>query len=114
MNSNTSPAPALSPYNSFLQAEVDKLRSAGLNRGGLFVLGSLHSEMSALLETRPRRYTPHPGSAETGSLGLSDLMSVFRNQEFGRRRNGSRCGPFSRGAEVLYDAFEAAPVRVRH
>ena len=43
---------ALSPFNSFLQAEVDKLRSAGLNRGGLFVLGSLHSEMSALLEDK--------------------------------------------------------------
>ncbi len=43
---------ALSPFNSFLQAEVDKLRSVGLNRGGLFVLGSLHSEMSALLEDK--------------------------------------------------------------
>src|SRR5262249_20797706 len=35
---------ALRPFNSFLQAEVDQLRNAGLNRGGLFVLGSLHSE----------------------------------------------------------------------
>ena len=42
----------LHPFNSFLQAEVDKLRGAGLNRGGLFVIGSLHPEMSALLEDK--------------------------------------------------------------
>ena len=37
----------MSVFNSFLQAEVDQLRET--QRGGLFVLGSLQSEMNALL-----------------------------------------------------------------
>ena len=45
----------LGSVNSLLQAEVDKLRNAGSNRGGLFVLGSPQSEMSAFSRTRPRR-----------------------------------------------------------
>ena len=40
----------LRPFTSSLQAEIDQLRGRNLDRGGLFVLGSLHSEMSALLE----------------------------------------------------------------
>lgn len=40
-------------FCSFLQAEVDKLAArADSVRGGLIVLGSLHAEMSALLEDR--------------------------------------------------------------
>ena len=39
---------SLSPFTSFLQAEVDKLRNT--NKGGLFVLGSIHTEMTAILE----------------------------------------------------------------
>lgn len=42
----------LHSFNSFLQAEVDKLRSAQLKHGGLFVLGSLQSEMNALLDDK--------------------------------------------------------------
>ncbi|MDA1090212.1 MAG: ATP-binding protein [Proteobacteria bacterium] len=38
----------LSPFTSFLQAEVDKLRDT--KKGGLFVLGSIHTEMTAILE----------------------------------------------------------------
>jgi AAA+ ATPase superfamily predicted ATPase len=41
---------ALSPFTSFLQAEVDKLRDT--TKGGLFVLGSIHTEMTAILEDR--------------------------------------------------------------
>lgn len=41
---------ALSPFASYLQAEVDKLRDN--DRGGLFVLGSIHTEMTAILEDR--------------------------------------------------------------
>ncbi|HER26363.1 MAG TPA: ATP-binding protein, partial [Rhodospirillales bacterium] len=40
----------LSPFTSFLQAEVDKLRDLG--RGGLIVLGSIHTEMIAILDDR--------------------------------------------------------------
>jgi hypothetical protein len=41
---------ALSPFASFLQARVDRLRDS--QAGGLFVLGSIHTEMTALLEDR--------------------------------------------------------------
>lgn len=40
----------LAPFNSFLQAKVDDLRDQ--DRGGLFVLGSIHTEMTAILEDR--------------------------------------------------------------
>src|SRR5207302_4357178 len=43
----------LRPFCSFLQAEVDSLTSkAGQIRGGLIVLGSIHTEMMAILEDR--------------------------------------------------------------
>ena len=43
----------LRPFCSFLQAEVDGLASdAGRVRGGLLVLGSIHTEMRAILEDR--------------------------------------------------------------
>ena len=41
---------ALAPFTSYLQAEVDNLRDTDL--GGLFVLGSIHTEMTAILEDR--------------------------------------------------------------
>ena len=40
----------LRAFNSFLQAQVDELRNLALPHGGLFVLGSLQSEMNALLD----------------------------------------------------------------
>lgn len=43
---------ALAPFCSFLQPEVDRLRGADGANGGLFVLGSIHNEMSAILEDR--------------------------------------------------------------
>lgn len=41
---------ALSPFSSFLQLTVDNLRDT--KTGGLFVLGSIHTEMTAVLEDR--------------------------------------------------------------
>jgi AAA+ ATPase superfamily predicted ATPase len=41
---------SLSPFTSLLQAEVDAL--TGSTRGGIFVLGSIHTELTALLEDR--------------------------------------------------------------
>ena len=41
---------AMAPFTSFLQARVDQLRDQ--ERGGLFVLGSIHTEMMAILEDR--------------------------------------------------------------
>lgn len=43
---------ALYPFCSYLQAEVDRLRSRRDAAGGLFVLGSIHNEMMAVLEDR--------------------------------------------------------------
>ena len=40
----------LAPFQSLLQAEVDRLRDT--TEGGLVVLGSIHTEMSAILEDR--------------------------------------------------------------
>lgn len=40
----------LSPFTSYLQAVVDKLRDSKM--GGLFVLGSIHTEMTAILEDK--------------------------------------------------------------
>ncbi len=41
---------SLSPFASHLQAKIDKLRDT--RKGGLFVLGSIHTEMTAILEDR--------------------------------------------------------------
>lgn len=41
---------SLAPFASYLQSTVDKLRDT--NKGGLFVLGSIHTEMTAILEDR--------------------------------------------------------------
>lgn len=41
---------ALAPFASFLQTKVDRLRDTPA--GGLFVLGSIHTEMTAILEDR--------------------------------------------------------------
>ena len=43
---------ALYPFCSYLQAEVDRLRNQRDAAGGLFVLGSIHNEMMAVLEDR--------------------------------------------------------------
>ena len=42
----------LKSFNSFLQAEIDKLRDSNIKQGGLFVLGSLHADMNQLLEDK--------------------------------------------------------------
>ena len=41
---------SLSPFTSYLQAQVDRLRDS--SKGGIFVLGSIHTEMTAILEDR--------------------------------------------------------------
>jgi AAA+ ATPase superfamily predicted ATPase len=99
---------ALSPFNSFLQAEVDKLRSAGLNRGGLFVLGSLHSEMSALLEDKAAPlYGRITAQLKLDHWEFEDLMSVFRNQEVRTPSQWLTLWTFFEGVPKFYhDAFE--------
>jgi hypothetical protein len=99
---------ALSPFNSFLQAEVDKLRSAGLNRGGLFVLGSLHSEMSALLEDKAAPlYGRITAQLKLDHWDFHDLMSVFQSQEVQTPAQWLTLWTFFEGVPKFYhDAFE--------
>jgi uncharacterized protein len=70
----------LYPFNSFLQAEIDKLR--GTAAGGLFVLGSLQTEMQALLNDKGAplygRATHH---IEVEHWDFEDLLQVFAAQE---------------------------------
>ena len=44
--------PSLAPFQSFLQREVDLQRAIPPIKGGLFTLGSIHTEMTAILEDR--------------------------------------------------------------
>jgi AAA+ ATPase superfamily predicted ATPase len=65
----------LRAFPSFLQAEVDALRHARLPHGGLVVLGSVHTEMTALLEDRN---APLFGRVtDTLDLGHLDIASVL-------------------------------------
>ena len=99
---------SLSSFNSFLQAEVDTLRNAGLDRGGLFVLGSLHSEMSALLEDKAAPlYGRITAQLKLDHWDFQDLMSVFRNQNIQSPSQWLTLWTFFEGVPKFYhDAFE--------
>ena len=99
---------ALRHFNSFLQAEVDKLRSAALTRGGLFVLGSLHSDMSALLEDKAAPlYGRITAQLRLDHWEFEDLMSVFRSQGAERPAQWLTFWTFFEGVPKFYhDAFE--------
>lgn len=67
-------------FNSYLQAEVDALTAeAGSVRGGLIVLGSIHTETSALLEDRDaplfQRVTD---TLELGHLDVESVLEILR------------------------------------
>jgi len=71
-------SPQLSPFNSFLQAEVDVLRDS--KNGGLFVLGSLQSEMSALLDDKAAPlYGRLTHSFRLDHWDFEDLLGVYRD-----------------------------------
>ena len=99
---------SLRHFNSFLQAEVDELRSAGLKRGGLFVLGSLHSEMSALLEDKAAPlYGRITAQLKLDHWDFQDLMSVFRSQGVQTPTQWLTLWTFFEGVPKFYhDAFE--------
>ena len=66
----------LFPFTSFLQAEVDKLRDT--NKGGLFVLGSIHTEMTAILEDRASPlFNRVTHQIEIGHWDFSTLFEMF-------------------------------------
>lgn len=69
----------LTAFNSFLQAEVDVLRES--KRGGLFVLGSLQSEMSALLDDAAAPlFGRLTHSFRLDHWDFEDLLAVYRDQ----------------------------------
>ncbi|TDN67238.1 ATP-binding protein [Paraburkholderia sp. BL10I2N1] len=69
-------SPQLAAFNSFLQAEVDVLRES--KSGGLFVLGSLQSEMSALLDDRAAPlYGRLTHSFRLDHWDFEDLLTVY-------------------------------------
>ncbi len=71
----------LHPFNSFLQAEVDRLRAAHLQGGGLFVLGSLQSEMNALLDDKSAPlYGRVTAQIRLDHWDFEDLLSMLEGQ----------------------------------
>lgn len=71
----------MSAFNSFLQAEVDALRNENLKQGGLFVLGSLQSEMNALLDDKGAPlYGRITNKLELDHWDFEDLLDVFSSQ----------------------------------
>lgn len=67
-------------FCSYLQAEVDRLAStAGDVRGGLIVLGSLHNEMTALLEDRAAPlYNRTTDVIHLGHLDVESLLDLLK------------------------------------
>lgn len=98
----------LHSFNSFLQAEVDKLRGAQLKHGGLFVLGSLQSEMNALLDDKSAPlYGRVTAQIRLDHWDFEDLMSVFASQEVNRPEQWLTLWTFFEGVPKFYhDAYE--------
>lgn len=72
-------SPQLVAFNSFLQAEVDLLRDSAT--GGLFVLGSLQAEMSALLDDKGAPlYGRLTHSYRIDHWDFEDLLHVYGSQ----------------------------------
>lgn len=70
----------LGDFCSLLQAEVDRLAAdAAAVRGGLIVLGSLHAEMTALLENRDAPlFNRTTDSLEVGHLDVASILEILR------------------------------------
>lgn len=70
----------LSPFCSFLQREVDVLRDT--DEGGLFVLGSIHTEMTALLEDRQSPlFGRNTDTLEIDHWDFSTAFEMFREHK---------------------------------
>lgn len=70
---------SLSAFTSLLQAEVDQL--TGTAHGGVFVLGSLHTEMTALLEDRSSPlYARVTDRMALDHWDFATLFQVFEDQ----------------------------------
>ena len=94
-------------FNSFLQAEVDALRFANLKTGGLFVLGSLQSEMNALLEDKAAPlYGRITNRIDLDHWDFEDLLNVFARQEIHAPAQWLTLWTFFEGVPKFYhDAY---------
>ena len=99
---------ALKSFNSFLQAEVDKLRSSNIKQGGLFVLGSLHADMNQLLEDKGAPlYGRLTQRIRLDHWDFQDLLDVFRSQNLFEPSQWLSLWTFFEGVPKFYhDAFE--------
>ncbi len=70
----------LSEFPSHLQREIDALGAdASSVRGGLFVLGSIHTELSSLLEDRNAPlYNRTTDVIEVGHLDIASILEILR------------------------------------
>jgi len=70
----------LSDFCSLLQAEVDRLAARAADiPGGLIVLGSLHAEMTALLEDRDAPlFNRATDTLELGHLDIGSVLEILR------------------------------------
>lgn len=71
---------ALFEFTSYLQLEVDRLaREADRVRGGLIVLGSIHTEMAALLEDRTAPlFARITHSLDVPHLDIASVLEILR------------------------------------
>jgi len=99
-------APKLRPFNSFLQEQVDRLRET--HKGGLFVLGSLQSEMSALLDDKGAPlFGRLTATIELQHWDFEDLTSVYRAHEIEDPYQWLTLWSFFEGVPKFYrDAFD--------
>lgn len=105
---------ALRSFNSFLQAEVDKLRSENIQQGGLFVLGSLHADMNQLLEDKGAPlYGRLTQRIKLDHWDFEDLLDVFRAQDTLAPSQWLSLWTFFEGVPKFYhDAFEQDLYRI--
>ncbi len=72
-------------FCSLLQASVDRLTAdAAVVKGGLIVLGSIHTEMAALLEDRSAPlYNRITNAIELTHLEVGSVVEIVREQDAG-------------------------------
>jgi uncharacterized protein len=97
----------LAPFQSFLQAEVDKLRDT--TRGGIFVLGSIQTEMTAILESRNAPlYSRTTANIKINHWDFETLFEVFSSYGIDNASQQLFLWSLLEGVPKFYrDAFDA-------
>ena len=104
----------LKSFNSFLQAEIDKLRDSNIKQGGLFVLGSLHADMNQLLEDKGAPlYGRLTQRIKLDHWDFEDLLDLYRRQDVLAASQWLTLWTFFEGVPKFYhDAYEQELYRV--